>query len=183
MLLSKQSSMAAPSPLIAYNHEKRLSAFITWLENRVEDGIWFHSNLCPVYIAQFGSSICNVPDQVIPAGTILSSTPKRWILSPRTVSSQQLVEVLASDECNDDLTPMMKLTIAYIFECCKGEASPWYGYLTTLNVPDVPYFWNADEVDMLKGTHAHEEHLLHYVSPVIMFLISGSYHRLIQELD
>ena len=158
-------AVAAPTPLIAYKHDKRLSLFVHWIEDRIDSGIWFHPNTTPVHITQFGYGISAVSDKLIAAGQLLAQVPKRWILSPRNVSSPELAEILASDEYKEDLTPTMKLTIAYIYESCKGEQSPWYGYLTSLNIPDVPFFWDADEVELLKGTHAHEEHLLNYVFP------------------
>jgi hypothetical protein len=161
-------AVAAPSPLIAYKHDNRLSLFVHWLEDRIDAGIWFHPNTTPVHITQFGYGISAVSDKLIAAGQLLAQVPKRWILSPRNVSSPELAQILAGDEYKEDLTPTMKLTIAYIYESCKGEQSPWYGYLTSLNIPDVPFFWDADQVELLKGTHAHEEHLLNYVSHLVV---------------
>lgn len=161
----------APSPLIAYKHEDRLVTFVNWCEERCADGMWMHPETQPIYIATHGNSIAAMSTAVISKGSLLSQVPKRWILSPRNVSSPELAQILNSEEYMDEMTSVMKTTIAYIYESCRGVKSPWYGYFTSLSIPDTLLLWEPDEVALLKGTLAHEQYILDYVHSAALLLI------------
>jgi hypothetical protein len=77
--------------------------------------------------------------------------PKSLILSPQTVSNPEFRKILLE---NTKLDPMCKLAIAYIFESCLREMSPFFGYLSYITFPDVPRLWDDDELELLHGTEA-----------------------------
>jgi hypothetical protein len=169
--------IAVPSPLVAYNNDRNLSLFREWVEQHLEHGMFVHPNVMPVIIPGFGNGVVALTDQVIKDGSIISQTPKRCILSPRNVSRPELARILASDECEDqDYTPIVKLTLAYLYECCQGENSPWHGYLTSLCVPDCPYFWEPDERELLVGTQTYAEHVQNIVISLSSTLTNAGEH-------
>lgn len=148
-----------PSPLVAYKDEVKYSLFREWIIEHLEHGLFVHPNVMPVMIPQFGYAITSLTDEVIKEGSIITQTPRRCVLSPRNVSSPELAQVFASDEYGEqDFTPIVKLTLAYIYECCQDKNSPWYGYLTSLCVPDSPFFWDLDELELLFGTQTYAEY-------------------------
>ncbi len=178
------NSEVLPSPLVAYNDEVKYSLFRPWIEEHLSHGMFIHPNVMPVIIPQFGYAICSLTEEVIKEGSIITQTPKRCILSPRNVSSPELAQILVSDEyAEKENTPLVKLTLAYIYECCQDKNSPWYGYLTSLCVPDSPFFWEPEERELLLGTQAYEEFDKNIVFPSLRLTDTGAHDsRLLRQL-
>ena len=172
-----------PWPLVAYKDEVKYSLFRRWIEEHLDHGMFIHPNVMPVIIPQFGYSICSLTEEVIKEGSIITQTPKRFILSPRNVSSPELAQIFASDDCAEkDYSPLVKLTLAYIYECCQEQNSPWYGYLTSLCGPDTPFFWEYEELELLFGTQAYEQFDKNIVFPSPRLTDAGAHDsRLLRQ--
>ena len=139
-------------PLLAQPLPDGQDTFLNWLKNQIENAsiimdptLKIGSNLrrgWGVMTGRFGGNV---------KGTPIVRIPKALILSTRTVSNATVKEALRHPEFNG----VMGLTIAYLYENLKGEDSPFYAYLTSVSLPDVPMLWGT-EMSLLKGTHLWE---------------------------
>lgn len=125
------------------------SDFDNWLFSHKFDGLYLHSSLSPIHNPLWTYGLGAHTTRDLTAGTVVARIPKQCMLSVRTVSNDVLRDALQSEE---DVQGIVGLTIAYIYENCKLEESPFHGYLTSFQFPDVPRFWRADEKLLLKGT-------------------------------
>jgi hypothetical protein len=128
-----------------------LESFQQWLTERKRKGLFIHESLAFIFNYNWDYGVGAFMTDGLKDQTTIVKIPKVFTLSQRTVSNEALRTILAE---NTELDAMSKLAIAYIFESCKREESPFFGYLSIITLPDVPRLWHADELWYLRGTEA-----------------------------
>jgi hypothetical protein len=164
------------TPIIYENSGTKYRFLTGWLKARVKNGIYLHPSLSLLYNPEWKYGIGAATTISLEKGTVVARIPKDIILSPRTVTNQLLREVLAARE----LTGILGLTIAYIFEICKMEESHFGGYLATLTFPKVPRTWRNEEKEILKGTEVDYSDALSLVYPFSVGLMIERYQNCVQ---
>ncbi|ODQ68619.1 SET domain-containing protein, partial [Nadsonia fulvescens var. elongata DSM 6958] len=115
---------------------------------------WFVDNKCGIhpYIEIKTSPLGGVgvfATKPLIGNTPLLSVPKEYTLCPTTCGISNLLEEY-------ELTGMIGLTVAFMFEKNLGKKSPWWGYLNTVNTElsteSLPRFWTKEQQEWLKGT-------------------------------
>jgi len=156
--------MASSEPFERRPLQSNLKDFNKWLIQNKNHGLFIHSSLALIYNPRwqwgFGAHFAG---KSLTPGTVVARTSKQCMLSVRTVSSKALQEAIQAEE----LTGVEGLTIAYIYESCKGKQSFFYGYLSTFTLPDVPMLWKDEEKLLLKGTEIESYGLLEMVSHLV----------------
>jgi hypothetical protein len=153
------------TPIIYKNSGTKYRFLTGWLRERERDGIYLHPSLSLLYNPEWKYGIGAATTVALEKGTVVARIPKSLILSPRTVTNHLLRDILVAR----DMTGIVGLTIAYIFEVCRMEDSPFGGYLVTMTFPKVPRAWRREEKEILKGTEVDYSDAL---SLVYAFLIS-----------
>lgn len=123
--------------------------FIQWITDNFKKGLWMHNSLCWLYNEQWDFGLGAPHTSGLTEETIIVKVPKSLILTPRSVSHPELRKILMESM---HLDAMCKLALAYIFESCMREDSPFFHYLSYITFPDVPRLWKDDELEMLRGT-------------------------------
>jgi hypothetical protein len=134
--------------------------FHAWITERSTKGLFVHESLAFIYNRNWEHGIGAFMTEGLKDQTTIVKIPKIFTLSQRTVSNEALRTILTE---NTELDAMCKLAIAYIFESCKGEESPFYGYLSIITLPDVPRLWGETEYHFLKGSGAEMPYEKSYV--------------------
>ena len=126
-----------------------LSEFNKWVEQHRFHGLQLHSSLAFMHNDQWKYGVgAHFTGHTLPKGTVVARIPKSFILSIRTVSSRKLRTALDLD----NMTGIVGLTIAYLYESSMRENSPFHGYLSCFSFPDVPRLWGDNEKRLLKST-------------------------------
>jgi hypothetical protein len=140
---------AEHAPLVIQPTAYRLDYFRRWIAERKTKGIFFHPSLAWISSAKmFGHGVGAFTTINLKAGTTILKVPKTLILSVRTVSNQTVRSILSGENFRN----VIGLAIAYLHETCKGEESPFFGYLSCFTLPDVPRLWPDEDKLLLRGT-------------------------------
>jgi hypothetical protein len=126
-----------------------LKLFNEWIRANEKNGLWMHGSLTWVFNESSDFGVAAPWTDGLNNGETIVKVPKSLILSPHTVSNPEFRQILKE---NTNLDPMCKLAVAYIFESCLREMSPFFGYMSYITFPDLPRLWDDDELKLLRGT-------------------------------
>lgn len=130
-------------------------------------GLWIHPSLTFIFSERYKFGVGAFSTVDLTENTIVVKIPKSCVLSVRNLDSMVLQDILL---CGD-FEGLVGLTVAYIYESCKGERSPFYGYLTCFTYPDVPLMWKQEETELLKGSEVEAKGGLSPVSFITIHLL------------
>jgi hypothetical protein len=141
------------SPERSLEHLRPLHQLQSWMHQHRFDGVWLHPNLNFARSEVFGGHVVAINPWCLKAGTVVARIPKNLCLTVRSLPD--FIGNKLRD--NEDIDPVVALTIAYMYERVKGKYSKWFKYLNSFTVPDVPRLWLDEEQAWLQGTEIADQ--------------------------
>lgn len=120
--------------------DARLKDFERWL---VKMGVTWNREGIEFVTQNNGFGV--VAKRNVDVGETLARVPNDACLTARNCC-------VAEEICSRKLRGGLALSLAIAAERARGKASPWYEYLSVMELPDVPLRWNPKELEELEGT-------------------------------
>lgn len=122
---------------------QRHEELIRWM---IDNDAQFSSSLEIRQSGSIGSGVFALRD--LEPETVIYTIAKSHVLSPATCGIADILR-------EHNISGIHGLAVAYLFEKCQGNSSPWLEYLDTISAPDIvplPQVWPKEDKALLKGS-------------------------------